>query len=718
MTTEKKANFVDASVVETEDGPVFCLRSSLSVFEEQLYKGVPCSVGCNTAGYPLNVLSNCPTRLNPENFSLPFSFSFEADGMTACRNMELVSFEKEEDGPSLHTIASFRSGVRELIVREHTLLDGTAMFTRYLEIENTGDKPVSLSHIVLHGGGIEEMNLCEESMTVRSNPGEIYSLGFFEDCEWGREGNFTVKNLSVGVTGVDCRFDADRFRHPAVFLMNNLTGDTYYVQVGWSAGVSFRFNYYSDSLGRVTRLSYSASLSGYGSSYNLAAGEKLITPGLHFCAVHGGVDKAVNEGISHIRKSVLNLPEADGSALLVGAGMGAEHDMSVETSKIFARQMRDMGAEVFIVDAGWACPPQKETQWFDHNGINRDDGDRYPAGIKELCDYCHSIGMKFAVWMEPERLGKLAPALSLHPEWIAVNLFGEKVCGVIDMTNPEAAAWVEAEISRIVEEFSLDLLRIDYNVSGKEVFTFSDSGECNALRHYNAVYSMYERLKKKYPGVIFENCAGGGGRTDLGMLRNFNHSWVSDNQKMPRSIQITNGMTMVLPPERVDRLFAGMGCHKQGELSAHMRNTMLTHMSLNVISPACLETNSEAMEFVRHSVSLYKEIIRPIIPVSVVYHHTPSLRDVEEKGFLALEIALPDKSVSVSAVFFPAGKVSGEIKYCPGGISPAEQYSVYLDNDRCEYISSGNELIRMGITIRPDSALSSELIIIRKISRA
>ena len=42
--------------------PAVCYRSGLTVYEEFLDGGVLCSGGWNTAGYPLNVLSACPSR--------------------------------------------------------------------------------------------------------------------------------------------------------------------------------------------------------------------------------------------------------------------------------------------------------------------------------------------------------------------------------------------------------------------------------------------------------------------------------------------------------------------------------------------------------------------------------------------------------------------------------------------------------------------------------
>lgn len=704
--------FKDAKLLDSNEGKVICYRSSLAVMEEGFYNGVPVSLGYNASGYPLNVLSNCTTRLNPHDFGEPFSFIVEADGANVCHDMTFDGFTCNEENGNLHSVAVYSCKIKPLRIYEHTILDGTDIFTRYLEIENLSDSEISLSRLMLHGGGIEKNDRNHIGLSDTEDIGSTYSYGCFDNDEWGREGEFSIHTLAAGATVIDRCFTRSRFRHPAILIKNNSTGVIYSVQAGWSGGVSFRIDYNAKSLSGTSALSYGVELTGINPLYKLAKGEKLTTPEVHFGVIHGGIDDVVNENIAHIRKSVLNAPEADGSSLLVGGGMGAEHDMDMETSLAFAKQLHDMGAEVFIVDAGWVCPPHKETEWYSFNGINKPDSHRYPDnGLAKIREYCHSMGMKFGLWMEPERMGDKSDIVKEHPEWCVKNIYGES-SGLIDMTIPEAAQWAENEISRIIEEYRLDLLRIDYNVGGNETFTVKE-GECISLRHFNAVYGMYRRLKKKYPSVIFENCAGGGGRTDLGHMKAFNHTWVSDNQIMPRSLEITNGMTMVLPPERVDRLFAGMGCHTTGDIYAHLRNTMLGHMSLNVISPVCLDVNTDSAEFIRRSVSLYKEQIRPMLPSSLIYHHTPDRKAVEKSGFRITEIASPDKSKGFITVFTVSG--TGRVTVFPRGISPSKKYEVYLDNDCETFTLSGKEIVSGGITLSINTALSSELIAYKEI---
>jgi alpha-galactosidase len=72
-------------------------------------------------------------------------------------------------------------------------------------------------------------------------------------------------------------------------------------------------------------------------------------------------------------------------------------------------------------------------------------------------------------------------------------------------------------------------------------------------RHYEALYGIFDRLHARKPNLLLENCASGGGRTDLGLLRRFHYTWITDWPVLPRGVKIFNGMTLALPPEACDR---------------------------------------------------------------------------------------------------------------------------------------------------------------------
>lgn len=697
--------------------PTFCYRSGNMVYEEMLLNGVLVSNGWNGAGYPLDLLACMPTRLDHERYTEPSAFNIDLDGQSIDYDLRFVDFTAEKDEKSLKAVLTLESGIKPVTVRIVTVLDGTQMFTRYCEIENKSDSSMNLSRLSLISGGIDETET--EKLTLSHDIEKFYSVGYFADDRWGNEGKFTWKDLKTEVTSIDTRFNRDRFRHPLVMIRNNLMGKIWFAQTAWSGGCRFTFDYNAKPEMTDTYLSFKAEILSHNPMYVIASGETFTTPEVHIGMVCGDFDDAVYEMHSHLRKSVLNRPEADPSQLLVGAGMGAEHDMSVETSKIYIDRMHEMGGEVFIVDAGWECPPDRQTEWSDFTGTNIPDPERYPHGIKELVDYCHEKGMKFGLWSDIESLGRLCEAYTEHPEWRAENVYGERSRRLIDLTVREAADKMESELTRFIEEYKIDLLRIDYNTDYKEYFNLRDTGtgvkECLNIRHFKEVYRIYSNLKARFPNVVFENCAGGGGRTDLEMMKAFNHTWVSDNQCAPLSVMITNGMTVALPPERVDRLFAGMNGHKFGSFDLQMRNAMLTHMSVNVISPVTAPMNEVQLRFVKHSIGLYKDFIRPFMPTAKTYHHTPDAADTFESGYSALEIASPDGERGALAAFNLCGTNESVRKIRLKGADASKTYEVTLDNNREKFVVSGRKLKYEGVNIYIPSSLSSELVLYREI---
>jgi alpha-galactosidase len=333
------------------------------------------------------------------------------------------------------------------------------MLTRFIEIINKSDKPMNLSRLSLISGGIEDF---DRRILTDKSIDEIYSVGYFTNDQWAREGEFVWKPLATDTLCIDSRFGRDRFRHPIIFIRNNATGTIYTCQTGWSGGCRFSVDYNANERRNSVYLSFKSEITSHKPITVIPAGKTFTTPEVHFGIICGSLDDAVNDMHSHIRKSVLNMPEADPTACLVGAGMGAEHTMNVEDSKAFMRQFASLGAEVFIIDAGWECPPGKQTEWGEFNGMNIPDAERYPNGLGELSDYCRSLGMKFGLWVDIENLGKLSDTANKHPDWCGSDIFGNQSRNYLDMSRPKVAEWAENELARIITDYKLDLLRVDH----------------------------------------------------------------------------------------------------------------------------------------------------------------------------------------------------------------------------------------------------------------
>ena len=60
-------------------------------------------------------------------------------------------------------------------------------------------------------------------------------------------------------------------------------------------------------------------------------------------------------------------------------------------------------------------------------------------------------------------------------------------------------------------------------------------------------YDLMDRLVKAFPNILLENCSGGGGRFDAGMLYYSPQIWCSDNTDAIERLTIQFGTSMCYP---------------------------------------------------------------------------------------------------------------------------------------------------------------------------
>lgn len=706
--------FFDAHVSEG----AITYRTGMTVYEERFCRGTLIPGRWNGAGFSCTVAGAEIPWLKPDPLMRTASFAVEINGMSQNDAWEELDFSSaettlENGTPVLECVHELKNRRFPLRVRVVTVLDGTAVFERKLIWSNDGADPLSLSRFCLLGGILEQTELTGTEFAAR--PEKLYSLGYFDSPDWAKEGLFRRRDLPADETAFSGRYRRTRHRHPAFLLNNRLTGSVFFAQLAYSAGYTVRFEYVPKDT--EATLAYEILLDGGQPSLILRPGETFATPSVHMGRINGSDDEIIQQMHDHIRRSVFTLPEATravpGGTLI--ASVGPEDDVTPALLYRMADQAAEAGVEDLTVDAGWYCPPGTHLkEWRPRVGDWYPDPTLYPEKLKEISDYAHSKGLLFGLWIDPERMGTASAARKAHPEWIA-RPYGDYPSDRIDLTIPEAAAWVENELCRIFEEYSVDLFRLDNNVSSFEIHSPSPDGEDTALRYYAAVYGMYERLRRKYPHIIFENCAGGGGRTDLGMVRLFSHTWVSDHQAAPRGMAITNGMTMVLPPERVDRLFAGMDSWREGEFTLCLRNGLFGKPTMNLLSRGDLSVNPIQMEAVKHALDLFKTRIRPWAPTGKIWHHTPECFGTSPSGNLILERSAADRSEGILGYFALSGTAQTEATVFLKGIDRTKIYEVTFDNSGETLCLSGYQLAQHGLNLRVPSPMSSELILYRAI---
>ncbi len=725
----ENAHFRDIYVHAEGEATIFCYRSGMTVYEEKFENGRYTAAGWNTSGYTLNVLDSFPTRIPTDAFTEAQAFDLETDGTSLSWDWKYVGFEQQEEtagksnAPLTHGIVTLTSTVKPVTVQVHTLLDGTAILNRWIEVTNTGDRPLNLNEAVPICGGIEVTDGWKDYMTGAPDPTRIYALGYMDNSQWGHEGSFRWHDMPNAELSFDGKYHRGRHRQPFFLLRNNLTGTMMIGQLGWAGG--YRFSFDLDAETPQARMSYRLALASQKPLIILAPGESFESPSAHVGMLHGDLDDAVNAMHAHLRRSAFTLPDARGVIGWFEGGMGPERLMDATATKHFADTLHAIGAETLIIDAGWYCPPGTAlSQWHPRAGDWYPDKERYPNGIREIRDYIHEKGLLFGLWFDLERIGSMSQAAKDHPEWISKTYVHGIENSQLNMAIPEAAAWAESELTRCIEEYGIEVFRLDYNLDLPTILNRVDLGngpESNYVRYYKNTNDMYRRLRRKFPDVIFENCAGGGGRTDVGFLANFTHTWISDCNVAPRSLAIVNGMTMALPPEMCDRLVGGMNGHTRGSLDFQARLSLFGRPTSNDYNAVGSKMNPDQIAFLRHTFGIYKNFIRPFAADCRIYHHTPEIMAgagggaaEQPNGTAILERAGKDGARSVIGLFRLANACGEEsaVVY-PRGIDASRKFTVTYDNSGSTFSMTGAELLQNGLRIRLHGSIVSELVLLQ-----
>ncbi len=618
-----------------------------------------------------------------------------------------------------HFVVALQNVDHPVDVQVHTLLDGTPVLQRWLEITNRSGEPMMLTRVAPWAGQLW--------------PGHNFTLGYFTADIWAKEGWFDWKPLPVGTTIIRCG-KGQGFDDPFFIMRNEVTGEYFIGHLAWTANWEMHFTRHDKGL------SCSIGPTAVNALRVIVPGETVKTPAVHLGHVSGSLDSAVQAMHEHLRRSVLPIRPPERNALiqyLVPADQGYYMPFDEESAMKCVDVAEAIGAELFILDYGW----------WDVTLDWTPSVKRFPRGLEPLIDYVRSKGMLFGLYVETEggrgdfRLSQVGKE---HPDW-----FGPR--DILKLSVPEAAAWMESEVVRLIETYKLDLYRLDYNPH----YTYEGPDtvrdgivENNYWRYYEAFYDLYARLQKKYPNLILQQAAAGGARNDLGTVSRFHETYLTDGLSIPRELQIYSGLTLGLPPEIFVILHGadgGVGLGKPQNLDTVLRLTFTLstpQIFVGTVAPSIEELAPERRERFLHYAHLYKEFIRPLLSTCRVYHHEPvnAHGSVESSPWFAMEFTSPERErgwatiirlrngpgdtfvhkyanevTDDRSVLAPPSWESDTYVLKPRGLDPARIYHVTFDALNTTVAVDGLRLLQDGLPIRLENVGMSELLLFEAI---
>ena len=618
------------------------------------------------------------------------------------------------DATSKHYVVELNNSRMPINVKVHTVMDGTPIYKRWLEITNLSDQSVALNSV--YPWIVKMMARADYHEEYAGGIEHAFRFGHFTKKEHLHEGWFEWQTLEEGITEAGCQEGAC-FDDPFFVIRNEIRGQYLIGELAWPTNWKMELQC-KEGIIYMARPADVLSLKIGPQSdlplYVLSPGETTHSPAVHMGYVSGNLDKAVQSMHDHVRRSVIPARNPKRAQLIQYSIPGDQGysssdfgDPSNFTEEEVLKRVdlaAAIGMELFTIDA----------RWWDFQGDWLPSKTRFPNGIKPIADYVHEKGMLFGLYAEIERAGQGCKILEQNPSWQGPG-------DALKINDPEVAKYVEKEWRRIIEEYDLDLFRLDFNAFGTKqgAHTPKDGfSENNFWRYYENFFGMVKRIRKDYPDLIMQQCSIGGARNDLATVGEFDEAYLTDGLRFPRLFQSYSGQSLVLPPEIFVTLIGADGCYSVGtseDLNTYFRATFtlgtpfifegMTAKSLDELNPAVKEG------FLKYG-KIYKEFIRPLLPTCKVYHHGPvdRMNGVNTSSWFAMEFTSPSGDKGWATIAKIGAADSDEYLFKPRGLDPSATYEVTIDSMGKKIIMDGFSLSRDGIPVRLDAIGHSELL--------
>ena len=373
---------------------------------------------------------------------------------------------------------------------------------------------------------------------------------------WARESQVDHTLLTHGSKSIESRKQVrtTHTENPAFMItLDSESFDENYGEViagalAWSG--NFRLNFEVDEFNVLNIL---AGANPYASDYTLGAGESFTTPEMIYTYSSEGAggasrhlhDWARNYGVWHGHTY---------APTLLNSWEGAYFTFDAKTLTEMIDDAADMGLEMFVLDDGWFGNK------YPRNDSNAGLGD-WQVNAKKLpraSITSHRTptkkGMKFGIWIEPEMVNPRSELAEKHPDWI-VKAGNREIPRMrnqwlLDLSNPKVQDFVFSVFDNTMKlSPNIDYIKWDANRhvenAGSEYLP-EDKQSHFWIDYTQGFYKVMERIRAKYPDVLIQACASGGGRVEFGAMKYFNEVWTSDNTEALSRTRIQYGTSPFL----------------------------------------------------------------------------------------------------------------------------------------------------------------------------
>jgi alpha-galactosidase len=294
-----------------------------------------------------------------------------------------------------------------------------------------------------------------------------------------------------------------------------------------------------------------------------------------------------------------------------------------------------------------------------------------------------------------------------HPDWVIH--FPTRVRTearnqlILNLARSDVQEYLIETIDRLLSENNITFIKWDMNRNVTEPGWSDAEGDAREIwvRYVQGLYRVWSTVRTRHPAVIWQSCSGGGGRADLGILREADQIWVSDNTEATARLVIQEGFSHIFPPSTMEAWVTDAS-RQLISLEFRFHASMCGVLG---IGGHLLHWSEQERAEAKRLIAQYKEI-RSTIQFGDLYR----LRSPHQHPFSAVQYVSKDRSEAVLFAFRTYIPEPVELpRLYLRGLEPEARYSV----SGIEGIRSGKAWMHAGVQVALNN-FQSVLLRVRK----
>ena len=456
-------------------------------------------------------------------------------GKPAIEGLPALYVENDADAQTLELLAEDSvTGVQAVLY--YTVFENLGAMTRSVKIINASDRPVEIEKVY---------SSCVEFHTHDYELLTLYG-------RWGKERSLERRALAHGRQLVSSKRGSSSHHHnPFAAIVDKGATEDYGSAYGFNLVYSGNFAFEAEvNQFAGTRVLMGINPDGFG--WKLEPGSSFSSPEVVMVYSANGIGEMSRIFHRLYRKHLIRGKWKDiKRPLLINNWEATGMEFTGEQLVTFAERAAELGIDMLVMDDGWFGNRDSDRCALGDWTVNEQ---KLGGTLSEFIEKINALGLKFGIWYEPEMISRDSELYRAHPDWCIHVPGREKSIAryqyVLDYSRQDVRDYIFGEMYKVLSANKIDYLKWDFNRNLTEVGSAQLPPERQKEVFHRFVLGTYEvmdRLTKAFPDMLIENCSGGGGRFDPGMLYYSPQIWTSDNTDPIERLSIQFGTSMCYP---------------------------------------------------------------------------------------------------------------------------------------------------------------------------